>query len=196
MKSILVTYTTQSGSTAEVASAIADQLTGEGNTVTLLPIAEVSSLQPFDAVVLGAPMILGWHRAASGFLRRFKKELQTKPLACFATAVSLTNQPPANPSAPLFLDPNIAAAPAKPGRLSIKERYALPQNYIRPMVSGVRPVAVAIFGGKLELFRLPWYQALFVMAIIRATPGDRRNWAAIREWANGVGKAVIRGCQP
>jgi menaquinone-dependent protoporphyrinogen IX oxidase len=47
----------------------------------------------------------------------------------------------------------------------------------------VRPVSVAFFGGKLELFRLNIFQMLFVILVIRAQPGDRRNWPPIQQWA-------------
>jgi hypothetical protein len=35
----------------------------------------------------------------------------------------------------------------------------------------------------LEYGRLPWWAVLFVMLVIQAPAGDRRNWPAIRAWA-------------
>ena len=40
-----------------------------------------------------------------------------------------------------------------------------------------------MFAGRLEYGRLKWWAVLFVMLIIQATAGDRRNWPAIRAWA-------------
>jgi hypothetical protein len=33
---------------------------------------------------------------------------------------------------------------------------------------------------------LKWWAVLFVMLIIQAPAGDRRNWEAIRTWAAGL----------
>jgi menaquinone-dependent protoporphyrinogen IX oxidase len=42
---------------------------------------------------------------------------------------------------------------------------------------------VGFFAGKLDYSRLNLLQMLFVMLIIQAQPGDRRNWPAIKAWA-------------
>ncbi len=60
MNKILVTYLTNAGSTAKVAQAVADEL-GKNATVETLPLDKVTRFEPYFAVVLGAPMILGWH---------------------------------------------------------------------------------------------------------------------------------------
>ncbi len=49
----------------------------------------------------------------------------------------------------------------------------------------------AFLGGKLEMFRLVWYQMLFVMLIIQAKPGDRRNWPVIKGWAENLKQVLI-----
>ncbi|MGD8849432.1 MAG: flavodoxin domain-containing protein, partial [Anaerolineales bacterium] len=77
MGHILVTYATMSGSTAEVAEAVGKELETQGYHVDLLPIHLVADIQQYDAVVVGAPMILGWHREARRFLRKFRRDLRT-----------------------------------------------------------------------------------------------------------------------
>jgi menaquinone-dependent protoporphyrinogen IX oxidase len=47
-------------------------------------------------------------------------------------------------------------------------------------------VSLGVFGGRLEYGRLKWWAVLFVMVIIQAPAGERRNWAAIRSWAAGL----------
>ncbi len=62
-------------------------------------------------------------------------------------------------------------------------------NYLRPVLDVaplVKPVSVGFFGGKLELYRLPLLQMLFVLLVIQAQPGDFRNWPAIRAWATSL----------
>jgi menaquinone-dependent protoporphyrinogen IX oxidase len=51
-------------------------------------------------------------------------------------------------------------------------------------------VNVGFFGGRLEYGRLKWWAVLFVMVIIQAQAGDRRNWTAIRSWAAGLPAAL------
>jgi menaquinone-dependent protoporphyrinogen IX oxidase len=45
---------------------------------------------------------------------------------------------------------------------------------------------VAFFGGKLTYYGMNWLKRLFVMVIIQANPGDRRNWDFIRAWAKEI----------
>jgi menaquinone-dependent protoporphyrinogen IX oxidase len=135
-------------------------------------------------------MILGWSRAAQSFLKRHQQALSGMRVAYFATAMSLTQPAPGwSAPVPLSLDPNLAAAPVNPRRLSLKERYTCVSNYLGPMLRAapaVRPVSVAFFGGKLEIFRLAWWQALFVMVVIRAQAGDCRDWKFIKSWSAGL----------
>jgi menaquinone-dependent protoporphyrinogen IX oxidase len=183
---ILVAYTTNSGSTEEVARAVGEQLS-PGNQVDVRRLEDIAGVEAYDAVVVGAPMILGWRRSAIQFLKRHQAALSRVPVALFCTAMSLTETGDRRvKDVPVVVDPALAKPPARPGRLSLKERYATLSNYLRPVLKAapaVKPVSIGIFGGKLELFRLKPVQMLFVMAIIRAQPGDARNWQAIRDWA-------------
>ena len=90
MKRVLVAYATHTGSTAEVASAIGEELASVAQ-VEVRPMTEVTSIKGFDAVVVGGPMILGWHRQARSFLRRNRGQLGQVPFAVFVTAMSLTD---------------------------------------------------------------------------------------------------------
>jgi hypothetical protein len=33
---------------------------------------------------------------------------------------------------------------------------------------------------------MKWWQVPFVLLVIQAMPGDKRNWKAITEWAGGL----------
>jgi menaquinone-dependent protoporphyrinogen oxidase len=187
MKKILVAYATNSGTTAEVAKAIQEEIQKSGSQVDLLPIDAVVDLQSYTAMVLGAPMIMGWHPAALQFLHRHKAALANKPLAIFITCMNLTK---ANETSldgvPVFIDEQLAKEPQRPGRLTFKEGYAQVKNYLRPVLktaAPAKPVSAAFFGGRLDIYRLKWFQALFVMLVIQAKPGEHRNWEAIRAWA-------------
>jgi hypothetical protein len=41
-----------------------------------MPLGEVKSLDGYDGVVPGGPMIMDWHRGALGFLKRHHEALQ------------------------------------------------------------------------------------------------------------------------
>jgi len=193
-KRVLVAYATFAGSTVEVAQAVGEELARSGCQVQVLPIRAVGNLQRYDAVVVGAPMILGWHRAARRFLRRHRKALQRIPLAVFVMAISLTETGETSvEGVPITLDEQLPRRPQQPGRLSFRERYARLANYLRPILRATRPArpaSIGMFAGRLEYGRLKWWAVLFVMVIIRATAGDRRNWPAIRAWAGGLPAAL------
>jgi menaquinone-dependent protoporphyrinogen oxidase len=70
MKQVLVTYATMAGSTAEVAKVIGEELEKSGLQVEVLPINQVHDLGGYDGVIVGGPMIMGWHRAALGSSRK------------------------------------------------------------------------------------------------------------------------------
>jgi menaquinone-dependent protoporphyrinogen oxidase len=85
MNEVLIAYATKHGSTHEVAETVAAHLAQAGVEAHTVPANRVRSLDEFEAVVLGAPIYMGrWHHDARAFLRRFRSELATRPLAVFA----------------------------------------------------------------------------------------------------------------
>ena len=190
MKKILVTYATMAGSTTAVAQAVAEEIAKGGLQVEVLPLEQVKELEGYDGVVVGGPMIMGWHRAALRFLRKNRKAFQRVPLAVFILAMSLTKSDDASVSdLPLVVDEKLPKPPRKAEQLNFRERYARLSNYLKPILAAIRPakpVSIGVFGGRLEYGRLKWWAVLFAMLIIQAPAGDRRNWDAIREWAVGL----------
>jgi menaquinone-dependent protoporphyrinogen oxidase len=186
----LVAYTSNAGSTQEVAEAVALEVRQSGAAMDIRRLEEVDDLSPYSAVVIGGPMIMGWHRGAVKFVKKHQKALSQIPVAYFMTAMSLTRTGDTQINdVPVSVDPKLPKEPNNPGRLSLAENYATVRHYVGPVLRAaplVRPVSVAIFGGKLEYFRLKLLQSLFVMLIVRAQPGDRRNWPAIQAWAAGL----------
>jgi len=196
MKRILVAYASMAGSTGEVAKAIGEELTKAGLQVEVIPIDQVNDPAPYDAVVLGAPMILGWHRGAIGFLKKHRRVFQHTPLAIFALAMSLTQSGETSvEGVPVIVDEALPKPPKVTGKLNFRERYAQLGNYVRPILRAVRPakpVSIALFGGRMEYGRLKWWAVLFAMLIVQAAAGDRRNWTAIRAWAGSLAPLLTK----
>lgn len=194
MKKVLVAYATMAGSTADVAKTVGEVIGQSGAQVDVLPLSEVTNVAGYDGVVVGAPMIMGWHRAASGFLKRHRADFQRIPLAVFVTAMSLTQTGETNvDGVPITVDERLPKPPEVAGRLTFKERYARLSNYLRPILKALRPVTpagVGVFGGRMEYGRLKWWAVLFAMVVIQAPAGDRRNWQAIKAWAGTLPAAL------
>jgi menaquinone-dependent protoporphyrinogen oxidase len=194
MKRVLVVYASMAGSTAEVAQAIGEEIARAGVQVDVLPVSEARSLAGYDGVVVGGPMIMGWHRAALSFVRKHRAALQRVPLAVFVLAMRLTATGEMAPGGvPIYVDEDLPQSPQDAGRLDFKERYARLANYLRPILAAIRPgrpASIGVFGGRLEYGRLKWWAVLFAMLIIQARAGDRRNWAAIRSWAADLPAAL------
>ena len=193
MSKVLIAYSSNAGSTAEVAAALAEVLAQAGHSADVRPFAEVINLRGYDAVVVGAPMIFGWHQPARRFVRRFQSELALKKVAYFACAMRLTLVPGAVlPPIPISLDPNLVTEPAQAGSLNFKERFTSAGNYLQKMIAAapaVKPVSVAFFNGKLDMRRLKWWQAAFVMLVVQGSPGDYRDWDFIKTWAKSLDSA-------
>ncbi len=199
MNKILVAYATMAGSTLEVAQAVGEEIAKSGAQVEILPISEVKELKGYDGVVVGGPMIMGWHRQALGFLKKHRAALQEIPLAVFVMAMSLTKTGETNvDGVPIYLDEELPKPPVDETRLSFRERYSRLENYLRPIIKATRPakpVSIGVFGGRLEYGRLKWWAVLFVMLVIQAPAGDRRQWETIRSWAGKL-PAMLQDAMP
>lgn len=190
----LLVYATRHGSTSEVADAVAEELRAGGLDVDVRTAAEAPGPAGYDAVVIGAPMIMGWHRQAERYVHAHRAALAQLPTALFITAASLTDDgTDAVQGVPVVKDPWLVKAPRNAGRLRYRERYALPSHYLGDILktcAPARPRTVAFFAGSLDLTTMNVFEKLFVLLVIGATPGDGRNWKAIREWAAGLSEAL------
>lgn len=194
MHCILILYSTNAGSTGEVADAIAAELTQGGRQVDVRKFSEVGTLDHYDSVVIGAPMIFGWHAIARRYIRRNRKHLAGKNVAYFACALRLTSdQKETIKGIPLFIDPGLVSQPLKTGSLNIKERFTTLGHYLAPILGSateIKPLSVALFNGKLDLRRLKWWQVLFVLGVVQGKPGDYRDWDFIKQWSRSLSQII------
>jgi menaquinone-dependent protoporphyrinogen oxidase len=187
---ILVVFATRHGSTPEVATAVAEELRTGGAEVDVRPVGLDGDLGRYQAVVVAAPMIFGWHKDALRFIERHRGELAARTTVYLFTAASLTDTGEDSiDGIPIVKDPWLAKRPKDPARLSFRERYARPSEYLKKPLKRapeVRPSSVGFFAGSLDLTKMNLFEKAFVMLVIGATPGDSRNWDAIRDWARDL----------
>jgi menaquinone-dependent protoporphyrinogen oxidase len=86
MTTVLVTFASKHGSTAEIADAVAETLCECDLQVDCVEACDVESLDGYDAVVLGSAVYMRrWRREARKFLHRFASELEQRPFWVFSS---------------------------------------------------------------------------------------------------------------
>jgi menaquinone-dependent protoporphyrinogen oxidase len=198
---ILVAYATKCGSTAGVSDAIAQKLREGGASVDVRLAQEITDVGPYDAVVVGSPILYGrWRSEARAFVRRHEGRLSRIPVAYFLTCLELTRvQDGQALGISFFLDPFLGRPPKIEGKLSSFEKAHLLSAFVEPVLTEapeVKPVSVGVFRGKLDYSQLDflsWLVMRLLRLIYRRAPeGDFRNWEAIGSWAVNLSPALLQ----
>ena len=157
---ILVAYASRCGSTAEIAQALGRDLQSRGYKPEVLPVAKVSQLGGYQAILLGSAVRAGnWLGEATGFVRRHQREIQDLPNAFFTVHMK-----------------NIGDdEKSRKGRLGYLDR-------VREMV---RPDSEVFFAGRMDMSRLSFGERL-LCKVMGASSRDLRNWPAIHAWGSNV----------
>ncbi len=157
---ILVAYATKRESTHEVADAVAARLRALGHDVDVRPAAEIGTLEPYRAVVLGGALYAGrWHRDARRFIAKHRDELKRIPVAVFAMG-------------PLKLEPKDVEGSRRQLDHALAKEHEL------------EPLSIAIFGGVIDPAKLRFPLNRCMVA------ADARDWVAIRLWADDVAQVL------
>ena len=166
MKNVLVTHASRSGSTTEIATKIAEVLRSKSENVTVLPVEEVTDLNPYNAVVLGSAVYMGhWMKEAVTFLETHEDALSTRPVWIFSSG-------PTGPGNPVE-------------RL---HGWRFPQAQ-QAIADRIKPHEVVLFHGKIELDDLNFGEKIMIRAL-GAPTGDFRDWNAIGAWAEGIARVL------
>lgn len=167
VETILVAYATRYGSTQEVAEQVAAILREGGLQVEVKPAGQVRDLTGYRAVVLGAPLYIGrWLKDAHRFLTKHQAALGQRPVAVFALGPTRESTEADIAGIRASLDKELAVYP------------------------WLKPVAVALFGGKYDPAKLRFPDSL--LSALPASPlhnapvSDARDWDAIRAWAQSL----------
>lgn len=159
-KRILVAYATRAGSTAEVAAEVGSTLSQRGFLVDVKPVKEVQALEGYQAIVLGSAVRMGnWLPEMVDFVKAQQQRLGALPVSLFT--VHLLN-----------LEENEASRAAR-------------QAYLQAVRPLLRPTEEAYFAGKMDFSRLSFFDRM-VAKLVKAVETDRRDWNAVRAWAETV----------
>ena len=125
-KLILLAYASRFGSTQEVAEFIAASLREVGHHVDIQPVQEVTSLDRYEAVVLGAAIYNArWNADAHQFVSQHRGALRQRPVAIF-TLGPLSSSEAAKRNSRRQLDSQLSKYP------------------------WLKPIAIEIFAGKYD----------------------------------------------
>lgn len=159
---VLVSAASRHGSTGEIAAAIAAELQARGLHPCLLPPTEVSSIEGYDAVILGSAVYVGhWLQPATDMVARCRDEFAGQPVWLF------TSGPVGKPSGQL-------------AQAMGTDPVELPEVRMTTAARGHK-----IFAGKLNRKSLPFIQRVSLFMFSGLT-GDFRDWTDIRLWADSI----------
>ena len=151
------TCASKHGATDEVADAIAKRLEAADCAVDRLAPADVTTVDPYDAVVVGSAVyILQWMPEAHEFMERFQDQLRDKQVWAFSVGmngVPKHSEQDANRVGPLLTHVNCRELRTFPGRY-------------KPALLSLRERSIARLAGVVE--------------------GDFRDWDAIDAWADEI----------
>jgi len=160
---ILVTAASKHGATDEVADAIATRIAASGFTVDRLAPADVTSVEGYDAVVVGSAVyILQWMPEAHDFMERFKDELPAGQVWAFS--VGMNDVPKNSEQDGSRVGPLLT-------HVKCRELRTFPGRY-KPSLLSLRERSIA--------------------RLARVAEGDFRDWEAIDQWADEI-VAALRG---
>jgi menaquinone-dependent protoporphyrinogen oxidase len=156
---VLVTAASRHDATREIAEAIADGLSRRGVDAEARPVDQVTSLDGFDAVVIGSAIYMGrWLRTAREFVSEHAAALSAMPVWLFS-------------SGPL----------GPPDHLIPPEESADSEQ----MTELVGARGHCVFAGRLERASLGFGERAAARAV-HAPEGDCRDWDAIDAFAGEI----------
>ena len=167
---ILVTYASRAGSTAEIAETIGKTLCEGGAQVDVMPMNVVMDLSTYRAVVAGSA-IRGskWLPEAIQFTQTHQSTLNQRPFAMFTVCITLA--------------------------MKNAENYrAGVADWVAPVRAIVKPLDEGFFAGILDFKKLPFNWDTLMLRLTVALGifprGDHRDWNAIRTWAKGLSSTL------
>ena len=163
---VLITAASMHGATGEIAAVLAEELSEQGLTATVIPPEAVNDIESYDAVIIGSAVYTGhWLPPARDLVQRYRDALASRPVWLFSSG------PVGDPS----------------GRLS-KAMRKDPVD-VAALSAATHARGHVMFDGKLDprMLSRPQHAALL---IFRGLDGDFRDWSAIRKWGRGIAQEL------
>jgi len=165
---VLVSAASMHGSTSDIAQVIAEVLSGQGLTVTVLEPGEVQSIDDYDAAIIGSAVYVGhWLDPAKDLVNRCHDQLSTRPVWLFSSGP-------------------VGSPVSKLAQAMAKDPVELAGLRIATHARDHR-----MFSGRLDRKVLSHTQRASLL-IFHGLEGDFRDWAEIRHWASGIAEQLTR----
>ncbi|MDA8237511.1 MAG: flavodoxin [Chloroflexi bacterium] len=161
---VLVSVASRHGASFEIAEEISATLAAAGFQTAVLPPDAVTTLDDYDAVILGSSVYVGhWMDAAVHLVERFSKEIRERPVWLFS-------------SGPIGHEPRADDEPVD----------------VADVVAATGAREHKVFAGQVDRSRLGLGEKVILTAV-RAPEGDFRPWDEIHAWANEIAAALRQG---
>jgi menaquinone-dependent protoporphyrinogen IX oxidase len=179
----LVFYGTRYGATKGTSEEVANVLREEKFDVKLVNAQDekIKDISEYGLVAVGSGVACGrWVGEAEDFLKKFKKDFESKKLALFVSSVE-----------PIAKREGNAAEVAKMHKIDLEDRVS---KY------GLKPVSLGFFGGIIDFNRMGFLtrkgmevafkEPLQKHGFKETAPGayDLRDWNEIRKWSKELAK--------
>jgi menaquinone-dependent protoporphyrinogen oxidase len=158
----LVAFASKHGSTRQIAEVIGQELSDSGHTVLVRSVGEVSTTEPYEAVIVGSAIYMGnWLGEARQFVEKNQARLSAMPVWLFS-------------SGPLGQED-----PQPRGDFA----------HLQELMHTTQARGHRTFVGKLARGELGLGERL-VVKMVKAPEGDFRDWEAIRGWTREIASAL------
>ena len=165
-QTVLVTYASKYGATAEIAQKIGEVLAESGLDTEVLSTDSVGELSRYGAVVLGSGVYIGrWRKQAVQFLKKHSGVLASLPVWLFSSGPTGKGDP-----------------------VELLDGWKLPKA-LQPVVDSIKPLDVVVFHGVLIVEKLTAIER-WIINKVKAPFGDLRDWQSITSWAVKIAAAL------
>lgn len=166
---VLVTYASKYGSTAEMAEKVAEVIRQTNLQTDVMPMKEVSNLNPYSVVVLGSALYVGrWRKAARKFLKRYEHKLAGRDVWVF-----------------------LSGPTGEADKEGAREAWHLSKKLERSL-EHIKPRDIRVFRGAIDVNKLSNLEKWMIKQV-KAPTGDFRDWDVITTWAKGIADEVKVG---
>jgi menaquinone-dependent protoporphyrinogen oxidase len=161
-KKILVAYASKYGATAEIAEKIGDGIGQAGFPVEIVPAHRVRDLTPYQAVILGSAVYMGfWRKEAVQFLKTHEPALAERAVWLFSSGPTGKGDP-----------------------VQLTNGWRFPTGQ-QPIVDRIKPRDITVFHGYVNVNKLNFFEK-WILNNVKAASGDFRDWDAIASWAGSI----------